>query len=104
MTQNQSVSEIRNYLHKLELDPKSKEYFQNFPLNRFWASENMKLMQNIIRESVSLQEIVHSTDKSFLFSVNENTLPNKLAVEWQIQNMKIPNSYSLQNLVDNLDR
>jgi hypothetical protein len=89
MTQKQSVSEIRNYLHKLELDPKSKEYFQNFPLNRFWASENMKLMQNIIRESVSLQEVIHSADKSFLFSVNENTLPNKLAVEWQIRNMKI---------------
>jgi len=83
------LSDLKGYLSRLNEDPRTIKYFEQFPLNRFWASENMKFMKSCIEKGDSLQEIIHEADRSFLFSVNENNLPNQLAVEWQVKNMQI---------------
>jgi putative sugar O-methyltransferase len=83
------LSDLKGYLSRLNEDPRTIKYFEQFPLNRFWASENMKFMKSCVEKSDSLQEIIHEADRSFLFSINENNLPNQLAVEWQVRNMKI---------------
>lgn len=84
-----TLLKLKEYLTKTSASHLSQEYFQKYPLNRFWAAENMQLMKSIIEKSNSLQEIIHEADKSFLFSVNEASISNYFAVKWQVERMEI---------------
>ena len=70
---------------------KSQEYqyfYKRFPLNQFWANDNLPVMRRIINDSSDCKEVLHKADQTFMFSVNEPNLANQMAVEWILKNQR----------------
>lgn len=69
----------------------SQEYqyfYKRFPLNHFWANDNLPVMKSIIADSSNCREVLHKADQTFMFSVNEPNLANQMAVEWILKNQR----------------
>jgi len=80
---NQLLDEARaNYRRTREIYD-ATGYSAAYPLNTFWASDNMRQLLSTIEESASPTEAIHRVDRTWMFSVNipEPSVKER-AVQW----------------------
>lgn len=78
----QSFKLIQAYYSKVATECEESKYFDSLPLNYFWSSENLEMMRSIISNAAALEDIIHLSQKTFMFSVNSSDPIKERAVDW----------------------
>ena len=78
----ESFNLIRDYYSKIARECEESKYFDSLPLNRFWSGENLDMMRSILSNAVALEDIIHLSQKTFMFSVNSSDPIKERAVDW----------------------
>ena len=90
---DKSPEKLKAFYEEIVSSKAYNAFYKKFPLNLFWANDNMSQMREIIKKAKTLNELLHGADKTFMFSVNETNKTNQLAVEWILNCQK--QSYDL---------
>ena len=77
----------RQAYRDISADPHLHEFKANFPLNSFWV-ENVSTLQKFINDSKGAEELIHSAQKTFFFSVNTSDSEKNDAVDWLLREQK----------------
>ena len=76
------LEEFKRFYNAVVGSQEYQYFYKRFPLNQFWANDNLPVMKSIITDSSDCREVLHKADQTFMFSVNEPNLANQMAVEW----------------------
>lgn len=87
----QSLRLIKNHYSIIARAYEESKHFESLPLNRFWAGENLETMRAIISRAVSLQDVIHNAQKTFMFSVNSSESVEERAVDWLLSEQQSRN-------------
>ena len=78
------LTELRRLFAKVDQAGDARAFYDRFPRNTFWGSENNRCSTQILREAPSLQDMVRRMQATDLFSVNADSEARELAVEWLV--------------------
>jgi putative sugar O-methyltransferase len=82
------LEEFKRFYNAVVGSQEYQYFYKRFPLNQFWANDNLPVMKSIITDSSDCREVLHKADQTFMFSVNEPNLANQMAVEWILRNQR----------------
>jgi hypothetical protein len=82
------LKEAKEFYRKMKSVYEAAQYYKSYRLNEYWAHQNMKDMLKIINSSETAEEVVHSAQKTWIFSVNVTDQIKNKAVDWLIENQK----------------
>src|ERR1022692_90249 len=76
------LAELRRLFAKVDQAGDARAFYDRFPRNTFWGSENKRCSTQILMEAHSLRDMVRRMQATYLFSVNADSEARDLAVEW----------------------
>lgn len=82
------LRETKELYHKTKSVSNRSGYNKSYKLNKFWANELMKKMLEIIDNSSSAIEAIHSILETRFFSVNTPDGVKEKAVDWHLSYLK----------------
>ncbi len=82
------LREAKELYHKIKSVSDRSGYNKSYKLNKFWANELMKKMLEIIDNSSSAIEAIHSILETRFFSVNTPDRVKEKAVDWHLSYLK----------------
>jgi putative sugar O-methyltransferase len=82
------LNETFDYYQKVDSIYKTTGYRDSYELNAFWSRENMQNMMNMLHNSQSAVDAIHSVQKTWMFSVNTSDFVKSKAVNWLINEQK----------------
>lgn len=83
----ESFKLVRAYYSKIARECEESKYFDSLPLNRFWSGENLEMMRSIISNAAALEDVIHLSQKTFMFSVNSSDPIKERAVDWLLSEL-----------------
>lgn len=79
---NMQSDPIREYYRRVVSQYEAARYYERYPLNHFWGGKNIQTMRSLISSADTKLDIIHSAQKTFMFSVNVNDTSKEYAVDW----------------------